>query len=333
MSTQNRKNKISEEKVKIREKLNSQDKTIQRKDPKMFSSNGLLDVGPVDFDAREAEYVGDIMAVATSDVVTVPPTTTIMGSIKTMTARGFRRVPVTDAGTKRLEGIVTSVDIVDFLGGGDRNLLVEKHYNGNLLAAINAEVREIMQHNVAYVKSDAKIDDVLRIMLEKKTGGLPIVDDNNRVIGICTEKDFLKFIAGVLTNKSTGEYMSTNVTTVTPDTSIGDAAKIMVSKGFRRLPLVRDSVLIGIITASNIVHFLGNGEAFQKLITGNIHEAFNEPVSSLVSKDVVWISSDMDLGEAASLMIEKNVGSLPVFDDGKLCGIITERDFLRAIIE
>lgn len=170
MSTQNRKNKISEEKVKIREKLNSQDKTIQRKDPKMFSSNGLLDVGPVDFDAREAEYVGDIMAVATSDVVTVPPTTTIMGSIKTMTARGFRRVPVTDAGTKRLEGIVTSVDIVDFLGGGDRNLLVEKHYNGNLLAAINAEVREIMQHNVAYVKSDAKIDDVLRIMLEKKPG-------------------------------------------------------------------------------------------------------------------------------------------------------------------
>lgn len=167
----------------------------------------------------------------------------------------------------------------------------------------------------------------------RKNRGLPIVDDNNRVIGICTEKDFLKFIAGVLTNKSTGEYMSTNVTTVTPDTSIGDAAKIMVSKGFRRLPLVRDSVLIGIITASNIVHFLGNGEAFQKLITGNIHEAFNEPVSSLVSKDVVWISSDMDLGEAASLMIEKNVGSLPVFDDGKLCGIITERDFLRAIIE
>ncbi|MBN2488816.1 MAG: CBS domain-containing protein, partial [Methanosarcinaceae archaeon] len=75
----------------------------------------------------------------------------------------------------------------------------------------------------------------------------------------------------------------------------------------------------------------GSGDAFNKLITGNIHEAFDQPISSLIARDVVWASSYMDLGNAAALMVKKNVGSLPIIDDGTLCGILTEQDFLRAM--
>jgi CBS domain-containing protein len=81
------------------------------------------------------------------------------------------------------------------------------------------------------------------------------------------------------------------------------------------------------------MHFLGNGEVFEKLTTGNIHEAMDGPISSLISKDVVWVPSDTDLGEASELMIKNGIGALPVIDDGKLCGIITERDILRAMAE
>jgi CBS domain-containing protein len=69
------------------------------------------------------------------------------------------------------------------------------------------------------------------------------------------------------------------------------------------------------------------------LVTGNFHEAMDVPISSLVSKDVVWTTSDIDLGEASSLMLKHGVGSLPVIDNEELCGIITERDILRAIAE
>ena len=333
MNTRNKISKTAQEKMKVQEKLNENDKTIQRNDARMLSTIGTMDVGPVDFKAKISEHEGDIMAVATKDVVTVPPTTTIMGAIKTMTHKGFRRVPITDAGTNRLEGVVTSVDVIDFLGGGSKNLLVENRFKGNLLAAINADVREIMRHDISHLNEDANISDALKMMSEEKTGGLPVLSKDGRVRAICTEKDFVKLVAGIYANKSVGEYMTKKVKTTKSDTSIFDAAKIMVEQGFRRLPVVTDSILIGVVTASDIMNFLGSGDAFNKLVTGNIHEAFDAPISSLISKDVVWASSDLDIGEAAATMIEKNVGSIPIIDDGVLCGIITERDILRSISE
>ena len=48
-----------------------------------------------------------------------------MEAIKIMTEKRFRRIPITDAGTRRLEGVVTSVDIIDFLGGGKRICLLK----------------------------------------------------------------------------------------------------------------------------------------------------------------------------------------------------------------
>ncbi|WP_406662169.1 CBS domain-containing protein [Methanolobus sp. ZRKC3] len=323
--------KLEDEKIKAQEKLNAQDKTIQRKDPKMMGMTGSMDFGPVDFHARASEHEGEIMTIATKDVVTLPPTTTIMGAIKTMTNKGFRRVPITDAGTNRLEGIVTSVDVIDFLGGGDRNLLVENKYKGNLLAAINESVYEIMQNDVGFIGTNARISDALEVMLERKVGGIPIVDDEKRVVAICTEKDFVSLASGVPVDKSIGQYMTRKVKTASPDIKIGEAAKIMIREELRRLPLVRDGILVGIVTASDIMHYLGSGAAFDKIVTGDIHEAFDEPIGSLVSKDVVWAKSDMDLGKAASLMRENDVGSLPVIDEGALCGIITERDFLMAM--
>jgi CBS domain-containing protein len=273
------------------------------------------------------------MAVASREVVTMPPTTSIINAIRTMTQNGFRRIPVTDAGTNRLEGIVTSVDIIDFLGGGSKNLLVEERYRGNLLAAINSQVREIMQEEVVSIKDNAGIDAAIKAMLEHNTSGLPIVDSANRVVAICTEKDLIRFAAGITSTETVSQYMSRKVKTTPPDTTIGEAARIMIENGFRRIPLINNGKIIGMVTASDIMHFLGKGSAFDKLTTGNIHEAFDEPVLSLVSKGAVKISPDKDMGEAAQIMIDNNIGSLPVMEGDFLVGIITERDFLRSISE
>jgi len=324
-----RTNLVTEDRLKFQK--NPEYRNNHKKDPGLFSSASTMDVSPVEFKAKISEKKGDMDIVAKKDVITLPPTTTIMGAIKTMTNKGFRRVPIADAGTKRLEGIITSMDIVNFLGGGSKNLLVEKYYKGNLLAAINAEVREIMQQDVAYITLKASISDAVEMMIQRNIGGLPVVDEDSRVCAIFTERDFLDLIADTIDYDSIGNYMSTKVKTVPFDTTIEEAAKIMVNRGFRRLPIVKDGILIGIVTASNIMNFLGSGKAFEKIITGNFHEAFSEPITSLINKDVVWASSDMDLGDAARLMIEKKVGSLPVIDNDVLCGIITERDFLRAV--
>ncbi|WP_135606544.1 CBS domain-containing protein [Methanococcoides sp. NM1] len=306
---------------------------VQKKDNVLITTSGTMDRGAFDFHTRISEHEGDIMSVATREVITAPPTTRIIDAIKIMTKKNFRHIPLTDAGTNRIEGIVTSFDVIDFLGGGDKSQLVEKRYKGNLLAAINADVSTIMQHNVISIRSDGNIKEAFDLMLKNNIGSLPIVDNANHVHAICTEKDFLTFTAGIVTNKTIAEYMSKRIEKASADMTISDAAKIMVMNRFRRLPVVKGDILIGVVNASSIMHFLGNGEAFEKLTTGNIHEAMDAPISSLISKDVVWVSSDADLGKASELMVKNGVGALPVIDNGKLCGIITERDILRAMAE
>ncbi|MCZ7384186.1 MAG: CBS domain-containing protein [Candidatus Methanoperedens sp.] len=273
------------------------------------------------------------MTVASKDVVTIPPTMPVIEAVKTMLKHGFRRLPVVDAGTSRLKGIVTSQDIVDFLGGGQRNLIVKNRFKGNILAAVNGSISEIMEENVVTLNEKDSLKDAMNTMIKENIGGIPILDGEERVKSIISERDFVFLISGIVTGKTVDEYMSKNIITAQSDMSVGIAAKSMINNGFRRLPVIRDNVLIGIITASDIMRFLGSGDMFNRLVTGNAREVFEVPISTLIRRDVIFTKSDVDLGEAASVMLDKNVGSLPILEEGELKGIITERDFVRALAD
>lgn len=293
----------------------------------------MRSMAPIDFKSRISQIPGDIMTVASMEVVTIPPTMPVIEAVKTMLSRGFRRLPVADAGTNRLKGIVTSQDIVDFLGGGKRNLIVKNKFKGNLLSAVNSSISEIMEENVVTLNEKDSLKDALNTMLKENIGGIPITDSEGRVQAIISERDFVFIVSGIVTGKTVNDYMSKKIVTAPSDMSVGTAAKSMINNGFRRLPVIRDNVLIGIITASDIMRFLGSGEMFERLVTGNAREVFEVPVSTLIRRDVIFTKSDVDLGVAASVMLDKNVGSLPVLEDGELKGIITERDFVRAMVD
>lgn len=307
----------------------SKSKKAQHKDPHTISSMGTMRIGP-EFKSRMSEHEGKILALATRNVVTLPPTATIMEAIKIMTERRFRRIPITDAGTKRLEGVVTTVDIIDFLGGGNKNLLVKNRFKGNLLAAINEEVRQIMETDVAYLHEQADFKEAISTMLKRRTGGLPIVNDDMQVVAIFTERNAIELMGGPLTDKIVDDYMTKNVKLVSTDTPIGQAAKVMVENRLRRLPVVKDGIFAGIVTASDIIHFLGRGDAFGKLVTGDIHEALDQPIGSIISDDLIWTSLGTDMGTAMQIMLERKIGSLPVLEGDYLRGIITESDILRS---
>ncbi len=303
---------------------------VRRKGAEMFE-RGTRDYGPLNFKSRVSERSGDVMAIAQKEVVTVPPTMTIMGIIKTMTQYGFRRIPVADAGTNRLVGIVTAVDIIDFLGGGERHKIVQNRYNGNLLAAINEEVRAVMEEDVITIKANGSLREAFALMLDRKTGGLPVVDEENRIKGIISERDVLFIGSNLVKNKLVRDYMSKNVITAPSTLSIEKALKLIVSEGFRRLPVVSNGVLLGMVTASDILRYFATGSVFGQLVTGHIQEVLDTPVKVLMSTDLTTVSPDDSLEKAAGLMVKKDVGALPVIKDGVLLGIITERDFLSSI--
>lgn len=293
----------------------------------------MRNMAPIDFKSRISEKTGDIMSIASNDVITIPPTMPVIGAVKTMLNHGFRRIPVADAGTNHLKGIITSQDIVDFLGGGQRNLIVKNKFKGNLLAAINGSISEIMETNVISLNVKDSLKDALNIMIKENIGGIPVTDEDGTVKAIVSERDFVFLLSGIVTGKTVEGYMSKKIVTAPSDMSVGAAARSMINNGFRRLPVLRDDVLIGIITASDIMRFLGSGDMFDRLVTGNAREVFQVPVSTLIKRDIIFTKSDVDLGEAANVMLDKDVGSLPVMEDGELKGIITERDFVRAMVD
>lgn len=274
---------------------------------------------------------GNVMAVSNNEPAIAAPTTTIIDSIKSMAGNSSRRLIIADPGTKRLEAIVTSTDIISFLGG-EKSQLVEKHFKGNFLAAANAEVRNIMQENVTYLDKHSRIEDAIKIMTSENIGAVPIVDEKKCVCGICTEKDFLRYVSLTSANISVGQCMSKRVKKAESNTTIENAAKIMFDNKIRRLPVIKENILLGVITASDMVGYLAE-HAFENVVTGNFHEAFSAPIGSLIKRDITWASSDTDLAQAAQIMRNNDVSSLPVMDDGVLHGIITERDILRAISE
>jgi CBS domain-containing protein len=293
--------------------------------------SGKSDRGSLNFKSKLSQHEGDIMMVANRNVVQIPPTMTIMGAVKTMVKYRFRRLPVSDPGTNKLRGIVTVMDIVNFLGGGDKTQIIENKHKGNLLSAINEEISSIMQEEVITLHERDAISDAIKIMLSCNVSGFPIVNDDSTVIGIVSERDFVSLVANIVTGKKLSDIMSRDVVTVRPDTKVEEAAQVMISNDFTRIPIVQEGVMLGVVTTSDIVNYLGSGEVFEKLVTGNLHEALGIPIKAIAREAPVSVDPTLDLGEAAGLMMARNASVLAVVTNGALSGIITERDFLSAI--
>jgi len=299
-----------------------------------------LDRGPVEFESRKFEHEGDVMSIAQKEVVSIPPTINIKEAAEIMVKNRFRRLPITDPGTRKLLGIITSMDILDFLGGGDKSNILEEKYDDNFLAAINEPIRKIMTRKVKYITLKDSITDAVKKMLKYNIGALPVVNHEKKLVGIVSERDFVFLMAGVLNDEIVADHMTENLITTTPGTPIEGASKIMVRNQFRRLPIVGEErktphpekeKLVGIVTSTDILEFLGSNRVFDTIKTNSAEEALNTPVSEIMEKKVVTINSTSTLGQLYKIMAENSIGGVPVVDYEELLGIITESDLLRAI--
>ncbi len=276
---------------------------------------------------------GSIMLIATRDVVTIPPTMTIKGAIDTMNRYRFRRLPVCEPGRNRLIGIVTSRDIINFLGGGEKARIIAVKHSGNFLAGINESVMEIIEPAV-FVSEESSIKDGIETMFKSKTDYVIVVNnDEERIIrGIISERDFVELLYEKITGKYVKDFMSRNVVYVDESSTLKDVVLTMIRKRFRRVPVINSQgIPIGIVTTRTIINLISSNNIFKKLINNRLEDVLNINVREFMRRDIVKIGEDEDLGKAAKLMIENKTGGLLVTNEEKITGIITEHDLLRAI--
>ncbi len=126
--------------------------------------------------------------------------------------------------------------------------------------------------------------------------------------------------------------MTTNPYTLSPEATIAEAIELMRAKNVKRLPVVKNDSLIGIITHGQLLEVSPSPATSLSVFEINYLLAKTK-IDSIMTRKVITVSPDMLLEEAALLMREHKIGGLPVVSDNKLVGIITETDLFDAFIE
>ncbi|MEM2124402.1 MAG: CBS domain-containing protein, partial [Methanolinea sp.] len=155
--------------------------------------------------------------------------------------------------------------------------------------------------------------------------------DESVLAGIVTERDVMTVLANEKVAAMVEDIMSTNLRVTEPDSPIGQVTREMVRYKFRRLPVVSDDVLFGIVTATDIMRYIGSRKVFDRIESGDITEVMSLPVRTLVSGNLYTISPDKSANEAAAEMVRRGVGALPVIEDARLIGLVTEYDLVKAL--
>ena len=130
------------------------------------------------------------------------------------------------------------------------------------------------------------------------------------------------------------DIMTKGVRTIEATATCHDAMEMMVKGKVRHLPVVdRAGGLVGIVTDRDLRHHLFRPNVFTEIGRTPVDELLSGvKLWELMSSPVVAIGPDHELEEAARLMLEDKLGSLPVVENGRIVGIITETDLLRRIV-
>ncbi|MET1101985.1 MAG: CBS domain-containing protein [Pyrodictiaceae archaeon] len=289
--------------------------------------------GKPNFSDRVRRREGDAKIIARRPVHTVSKNATILAALEEMANRNIRSLVIADPGSMRLQGIVTVMDFVNYLGGGELYNIVEKRHNGIIYSALLREkVSSIMNPNPIYASIEENLPSILEKMITQQVGVIPIVYDDGRIWGIITEHDIVAEIVEKNVGRKVAEVMTRSLISAPYESRIIDVLRLMVRYGVRRIPLVDENAVKAIITAKDIVKFFGSHEVFNHVIEGSIKEVHSLPARLIASNVVVTIDADADVGEAATLMMRKGVSSLIVTDSsGNVVGIVTERDILYGL--
>jgi acetoin utilization protein AcuB len=129
------------------------------------------------------------------------------------------------------------------------------------------------------------------------------------------------------------ERMTTNIVTVSPHTSVPEALRLMRNKRIRRLPVLDGhGRLAGIVSDKDLLH--ASPSQATTLSVWEISELLAKiTVEHVMTREVITVTDDTPLEEAARLMADRRIGGLPVMQGQTLAGIITETDLFKALLD
>ncbi len=260
--------------------------------------------------------------IATLSVVTARPEDAILKAAKVMTRGWFRRLPVLEDG--RVVGLVTARDVLKAIA----EAITPEAGRACIIETLRKPLRSVLHAPPAVVGPYASVKEVLNMVLSTDAGAALVVDEEGRLLGIVTERDLLNALKdSVEVRESVEEIMTRDVKTLRPSDAVYEAVRGMVRGGFRRYPVVDEAgKLVGIVTARDLVALASGREE-----DVSAADAFFGPVERVMTRNPLTVNPQFGVMAAVRRTTEAGIGVLPVVTAGRLVGIVTEMDLLRAI--
>lgn len=191
-------------------------------------------------------------------------------------------------------------------------------------------IKNIMSREVVVIDKDQNIHDALKIMKKRKVSRLPVINTNGnnekQLVGIITEKDIaLRLGSSRYGNLAPSHFyistvMSPDPITVESSISLGKAAKIMIDNKIGGMPVVDDGEITGIITKTDFIKTC-QGIPYTDTL-----------VKERMKTNLITINPQDRLVHARRMIIDEEIGRLPVVDGNQLEGILTAKDIANSMI-
>jgi len=182
-------------------------------------------------------------------------------------------------------------------------------------------VRDVMSEDVVTATADSTVFWAARTMSENHVSCLVIVDATG-ITGILTEKDVLKAVAeheADFRRLKITDRMSSPVEVTSGSLSVVEAGKIMQAKSIKRLPVVENGTLLGLVTQTDITRALVSLSPLRS-------------VSDIMSTSVATVPADATAAEAARMMTTKGISCVVAMHRNETAGILTEKDLLKRVV-
>lgn len=336
-------------------------------------SEGLITIQPVTVvkhairDLRPISGSLTVADVMTHDPATVRPETPLSQVVELLVWRLYRSLPVVDD-DQHVVGIVTNSDLVARGGLSLRTELLHTLETGALqseLARLNergGSAKDVMTQHVVTVNTQASLNEAAHTMAMRALKRFPVVDENQRLVGIISRVDVLRTLAlhpvsetensaamaEVTLESPVANIMNRQAPSVRANASLSDVLESVVSTRLNRTVVVDEEKRpLGVITdaelmrrldpqqRSSIINVLMRHIPFVGLSAEEretLHFLSGTRAGDLMISPALSVTQSTSVAEAARRMLERRYKILPVVDEnGRLVGIIDRSDLLRSV--
>lgn len=119
------------------------------------------------------------------------------------------------------------------------------------------KARDVMTRNTLTVRPDTPVYEAMRVLVANSITGLPVIGDNRELLGIVSEKDMLRILYEESLGKAPVEQVMTrDVVSFSEDDDLIDICECLIANNFRRVPVLMDGQLVGIISRRDIIKYI-----------------------------------------------------------------------------